>query len=132
MIFDHAIDLIFNRRFGAIFFASSFLPNFHNTKVSNCILLAITQVPLPRSVFTTPLRPDLVRYIHTNMAKNTRQAYANKSTKQSSQVNASLCSELSEVGSISSSFDNSCVRLAFGMAVVACEPRVCWFSRVHA
>jgi large subunit ribosomal protein L4e len=34
-------------------------------------------VVLP-SVFTTPLRPDLVRYIHTNMAKNTRQAYANK------------------------------------------------------
>merc|ERR1719265_2316822 len=30
------------------------------------------------SVFTTPLRPDLVRYIHTNMAKNHRQAYANK------------------------------------------------------
>jgi len=30
------------------------------------------------SVFSTPLRPDLVRYIHTNMAKNTRQAYANK------------------------------------------------------
>jgi large subunit ribosomal protein L4e len=31
------------------------------------------------SVFSTPLRPDLVRYIHTNMAKNHRQAYANKS-----------------------------------------------------
>jgi len=30
------------------------------------------------SVFSTPLRPDLVRYIHTNMAKNSRQAYANK------------------------------------------------------
>jgi large subunit ribosomal protein L4e len=34
-------------------------------------------VVLP-SVFTTPLRPDLVRYVHTNMAKNKRQAYANK------------------------------------------------------
>ncbi len=31
------------------------------------------------SVFTTPLRPDLVRYVHTNVAKNHRQAYANKS-----------------------------------------------------
>jgi len=30
------------------------------------------------TVFTTPLRPDLVRYVHTNMAKNSRQAYANK------------------------------------------------------
>jgi large subunit ribosomal protein L4e len=37
-----------------------------------------TNMQLP-SVFTTPLRPDLVRYIHTNMDKNHRQAYANKS-----------------------------------------------------
>jgi len=28
------------------------------------------------AVLTSPLRPDLVRYIHTNMSKNKRQAYA--------------------------------------------------------
>jgi len=32
-------------------------------------------VPMP-VVLTTPLRPDLVRSVHTNMAKNKRQAYA--------------------------------------------------------
>ncbi|CAK0890325.1 unnamed protein product [Prorocentrum cordatum] len=32
-------------------------------------------VPLP-SVLTSPLRPDLVRYIHTAVSKNKRQAYA--------------------------------------------------------
>jgi len=37
----------------------------------------VEQITMP-SVFTTPLRPDLVRYVHTNMAKNHRQAYGNK------------------------------------------------------
>jgi len=32
-------------------------------------------VPMP-TVLTTPLRPDLVRYIHTGVSKNKRQAYA--------------------------------------------------------
>jgi len=32
-------------------------------------------VPMP-VVLTTPLRPDLVRTVHTNMSKNKRQAYA--------------------------------------------------------
>jgi large subunit ribosomal protein L4e len=32
-------------------------------------------IPMP-VVLTTPLRPDLVRYIHTNMSKNRRQAIA--------------------------------------------------------
>eukprot|EP00798_Chlamydomonas_sp_ICE-L_P001814 gene1814-33233_t len=36
---------------------------------------ATSQSPLP-AVFTAPIRPDLVRTIHTNMAKNARQAYA--------------------------------------------------------
>merc|ERR1719265_2172917 len=30
------------------------------------------------TALTAPLRPDLVRYIHTNMSKNKRQAYAVK------------------------------------------------------
>jgi len=34
-----------------------------------------TTVPMPTAL-ATPLRPDLVRYIHTNMSKNKRQAYA--------------------------------------------------------
>jgi large subunit ribosomal protein L4e len=33
------------------------------------------QVPLP-AVFTAPIRPDIVRFVHTNMAKNNRQPYA--------------------------------------------------------
>eukprot|EP00421_Protoceratium_reticulatum_P019459 CAMPEP_0168381692 /NCGR_PEP_ID=MMETSP0228-20121227/13007_1 /TAXON_ID=133427 /ORGANISM="Protoceratium reticulatum, Strain CCCM 535 (=CCMP 1889)" /LENGTH=140 /DNA_ID=CAMNT_0008394797 /DNA_START=79 /DNA_END=497 /DNA_ORIENTATION=- len=33
--------------------------------------------PLP-TVLAMPLRPDLVRYVHTNMSKNHRQAYAVK------------------------------------------------------
>lgn len=33
------------------------------------------QTTLP-AVFTAPIRPDIVRTIHTNMAKNKRQAYA--------------------------------------------------------
>eukprot|EP00920_Eleutheroschizon_duboscqi_P032898 GHVT01079343.1.p1 GENE.GHVT01079343.1~~GHVT01079343.1.p1 ORF type:complete len:342 (+),score=33.80 GHVT01079343.1:173-1198(+) len=33
------------------------------------------QVLMP-SVFMSPIRPDLVRFVHTNMAKNNRQAYA--------------------------------------------------------
>ena len=32
-------------------------------------------VPMPW-VLTTPLRPDLVRSVHTNVSKNKRQAYA--------------------------------------------------------
>eukprot|EP00401_Gymnodinium_catenatum_P035619 CAMPEP_0117564966 /NCGR_PEP_ID=MMETSP0784-20121206/56320_1 /TAXON_ID=39447 /ORGANISM="" /LENGTH=70 /DNA_ID=CAMNT_0005362735 /DNA_START=65 /DNA_END=274 /DNA_ORIENTATION=+ len=32
-------------------------------------------MPLPVAL-TSPLRPDLVRYIHTNISKNRRQAYA--------------------------------------------------------
>ncbi|KAH8094012.1 hypothetical protein JL720_3995 [Aureococcus anophagefferens] len=31
--------------------------------------------PLP-AVFNAPIRPDLVRFVHTNIAKNARQAYA--------------------------------------------------------
>jgi len=33
------------------------------------------EVPLP-AVFTSPLRHDLVRFVHVNMAKNSRQAYS--------------------------------------------------------
>merc|ERR1711970_1408155 len=33
------------------------------------------QVELP-AVFLAPIRPDIVRYIHTNVSKNKRQAYA--------------------------------------------------------
>ena len=33
------------------------------------------QVTLP-AVFTAPIRPDIVRFVHTNMAKNARQPYA--------------------------------------------------------
>ena len=32
-------------------------------------------VPLP-GVFAAPIRPDVVRSVHTNIAKNARQAYA--------------------------------------------------------
>jgi large subunit ribosomal protein L4e len=32
-------------------------------------------VPLP-AVFTAPIRNDIVQFVHTNMAKNNRQAYA--------------------------------------------------------
>uniref|UniRef100_A0A7S0UQD0 Large ribosomal subunit protein uL4 C-terminal domain-containing protein n=1 Tax=Polytomella parva TaxID=51329 RepID=A0A7S0UQD0_9CHLO len=35
----------------------------------------VEQITLP-SVFTAPIRPDVVRTIHTNLAKNKRQAYA--------------------------------------------------------
>ncbi|CAH0478495.1 unnamed protein product [Peronospora belbahrii] len=34
----------------------------------------ISQVVLP-AVFTSPIRPDVVKFVHTNMAKNRRQAY---------------------------------------------------------
>ncbi|KAJ2134679.1 60S ribosomal protein L4B, partial [Coemansia sp. RSA 678] len=34
-------------------------------------------IALP-SVFTAPIRPDLVQFVHKNMAKNRRQAYAPK------------------------------------------------------
>lgn len=36
---------------------------------------ASAQVALP-AVFTAPIRPDIVRSIHTNMNKNKRQAYS--------------------------------------------------------
>ncbi|KAJ3427952.1 60S ribosomal protein L4 [Anaeramoeba flamelloides] len=39
----------------------------------------IKQVPLP-SVFSAPIRPDVVRFVHTNMAKNNRQAHAVSTT----------------------------------------------------
>lgn len=32
-------------------------------------------VPLP-AVFKSPIRPDIVNFVHTNMAKNKRQPYA--------------------------------------------------------
>jgi len=35
----------------------------------------VTTVPLP-SVFLTPIRNDIVQFVHTNMAKNKRQPYA--------------------------------------------------------
>ncbi|KAJ3092619.1 hypothetical protein HK102_005111 [Quaeritorhiza haematococci] len=35
----------------------------------------VATVPLP-TVFKAPIRPDVVRFVHTNMAKNKRQAYA--------------------------------------------------------
>mmetsp|Transcript_11830 Transcript_11830/g.27421 ORF Transcript_11830/g.27421 Transcript_11830/m.27421 type:complete len:379 (-) Transcript_11830:332-1468(-) len=34
-----------------------------------------SEAPLP-AVFSAPIRPDLVRFVHTNMAKNNRQPYA--------------------------------------------------------
>jgi len=34
-----------------------------------------TTVQLP-AVFRAPVRPDIVRFIHTNVRKNTRQPYA--------------------------------------------------------
>lgn len=36
---------------------------------------ACEQVPLP-AVFLAPIRPDIVRSVHTGLAKNARQAYA--------------------------------------------------------
>lgn len=35
----------------------------------------VEQVVLP-AVFTAPIRPDIVHFVHTSMAKNKRQAYA--------------------------------------------------------
>jgi len=35
----------------------------------------VTQVPLP-GVLLAPIRPDVVRFVHTNIAKNDRQPYA--------------------------------------------------------
>jgi len=43
--------------------------------------------PLP-SVFTAPIRPDIVQFVHTNMNKNKRQAYA-VSIRAGKQVSAS-------------------------------------------
>ena len=36
---------------------------------------ATGSVALP-AVFTAPIRPDIIQFCHTNMAKNKRQAYA--------------------------------------------------------
>lgn len=36
---------------------------------------ASEQLPLP-AVFTAPIRPDIVRFVHTSIAKNARQPYA--------------------------------------------------------
>jgi large subunit ribosomal protein L4e len=36
---------------------------------------SIGQTPLP-AVFSAPIRPDVVRFVHTNIAKNGRQVYA--------------------------------------------------------
>ncbi|KAK9760662.1 60S ribosomal protein L4B, partial [Basidiobolus ranarum] len=36
---------------------------------------SVATVTLP-AVFKAPIRPDIVRFVHTNMAKNKRQAYA--------------------------------------------------------
>jgi len=46
-----------------------------------------TTTPLP-TVFTSPIRPDIVQFVHTNMAKNKRQAYA-VSTRAGKEVSAS-------------------------------------------
>jgi len=46
-----------------------------------------TTTPLP-TVFTSPIRPDIVQFVHTNMSKNKRQAYA-VSTTAGKQVSAS-------------------------------------------
>ena len=35
----------------------------------------VGEVPLPE-VFSAPIRPDVVQFVHTNMAKNARQPYA--------------------------------------------------------
>ncbi|KAG0163456.1 hypothetical protein DFQ28_003704, partial [Apophysomyces sp. BC1034] len=43
-------------------------------------------VPLP-AVFKAPIRPDIVNFVHTNMAKNKRQAYA-VSSKAGEQTSA--------------------------------------------
>jgi len=45
-----------------------------------------SEMPLPE-VFTSPIRPDIVQFVHTNMAKNSRQAYA-VSIKAGKQVSA--------------------------------------------
>ena len=36
---------------------------------------AASETTLP-AVFSAPIRPDVVNFVHTNMAKNSRQAYA--------------------------------------------------------
>ena len=38
-------------------------------------LATLSETALP-AVFSSPIRPDLVRFVHTNMAKNHRQPYA--------------------------------------------------------
>lgn len=46
--------------------------------------LATTKLP---AVFKSPIRPDIVQFVHTNMAKNKRQAHA-VSTKAGHQTSA--------------------------------------------
>jgi len=47
----------------------------------------VSTTTLP-AVFTAPIRPDVVRFVHTNMAKNSRQAYAvsNRAGHQTSAI----------------------------------------------
>ena len=50
-------------------------------------------VPLP-GVFAAPIRPDVVRSVHTNIAKNARQAYA-VMMKAGHQTSAAACTRTS-------------------------------------
>ena len=47
----------------------------HNYSTTTSALTAGASVPLP-SVFTAPIRLDVVHFVHTNIRKNSRQAYA--------------------------------------------------------
>lgn len=51
---------------------------------------AVAQANLP-TVMTAPIRPDVVHYVHTLMAKNKRQPYA-VSLKAGMQVKTCNCS----------------------------------------
>ena len=42
---------------------------------TDAVVAVSEQLVLP-AVFTAPIRPDIVHFVHTNMAKNKRQAYA--------------------------------------------------------
>merc|ERR1712183_227558 len=44
-----------------------------------------SQVTLP-AVFKAPIRPDVVHFVHSNMAKNSRQPYAVSQTCRSSNI----------------------------------------------
>ena len=45
--------------------------------VTITIAIITTIIIIIIQVLATPLRPDLVRYVHTNMSKNKRQAITN-------------------------------------------------------